>query len=419
MLPPSFPSKKIFLSFSLSLTITQFMAIRPTNRRALGWLAAGHAVNDMNQGAVPALLPFLIAERGLTYAAAGGVVLAATLLSSLLQPALGHLSDRRPLPFLIPLAVLAAGSGLALAGVVTTYGATIAAILLSGAGVAAFHPEGARYANYASGERRATGMSVFSVGGNLGIALGPVAISFLAGSGGVSRIVWMALPAGLVAALLARELPRLSVLRPDAARARGERDAVSPWWGPFARLSVVIAFRSLFGFGLMSFVPLYLVKVRGVPKERAALAVTAMLLAGAIATLAGGRLADRFGRRAVLAGTLLPLAPLLALFLHAPGLAGLATLVLIGGFSVATYSVAVVMGQEYLPGREGIAGGVTMGLAIGVGGAGVPFLGALADRQGVASVFPVLAALPLIAAALSLTLPGPRTALRREVPNAA
>src|ERR1035437_4001629 len=184
------------------------------DRRALSWLAAGHVVNDMNQGAVPALLPFLIAERGLTYAAAGGVVLAATLVSSLIQPALGHLSDRRPLPFLIPLAVLAAGCGLALAGVVTGYGATIAAMLLSGAGVAAFHPGSARYANYASGERRATGMSVFSVGGNLGIALGPVAIAFLAGSGGVARIVWMALPACLMAALLARGVPRLPGLRP-------------------------------------------------------------------------------------------------------------------------------------------------------------------------------------------------------------
>jgi FSR family fosmidomycin resistance protein-like MFS transporter len=91
------------------------MASRPTDRRALGWLAAGHVVNDMNQGAVPALLPFLIAERGLTYAAAGGVVLAATVLSSLIQPILGHLSDRRPLPFLIPLGVFAAGGGLALA----------------------------------------------------------------------------------------------------------------------------------------------------------------------------------------------------------------------------------------------------------------------------------------------------------------
>ena len=198
------------------------------DRRALSWLAAGHVVNDMNQGAVPALLPFLIAERGLTYTAAGGIVLAATLLSSLIQPVLGHLYDRRPLPFLIPLGVLAAGGGLALAGAVTSYPATIAAILLSGAGVAAFHPESARYANYASGERRATGMSVFSVGGNLGIALGPVAIAALAGSGGVARITWMILPAVLMAALLARELPRLRPLRPHAAHPRALADADRP-----------------------------------------------------------------------------------------------------------------------------------------------------------------------------------------------
>ena len=158
-------------------------------------------------------------------------------------------------------------------------------------------------------------------------------------------------------------------------------------------------------------------RVRGVAKEQAALAVTAMLLAGALATLAGGRLADRFGRRAVLVGFLLPLAPLLLFFLRAPGPAGLLCLVLIGAGTVGTYSVAVVLGQEYLPGREGIAGGVTMGLAIGIGGIGVPLLGALADRQGVAAVFPVLAGLPLLAAALSATLPGPRAAFRREVPT--
>ncbi|MEO8585343.1 MAG: MFS transporter [Acidobacteriota bacterium] len=395
------------------------MASPTADRRALSWLAAGHVVNDMNQGAVPALLPFLIAERGLTYAAAGGIVLAATLLSSLIQPVLGHLSDRRPLPFLIPLGVLAAGGGIALAGAVTSYWATIAAVLLSGAGVAAFHPESARYANYASGERRATGMSVFSVGGNLGIALGPVAIAALAGTGGVARVTWMILPAGLMAAFLVRELPRLRPLRPTAAHALSQAGADRPRWGAFSRLSGVIVIRSLFAFGLVSFIPLYLVTVRGVPKERAALAVTAMLLAGALATLAGGRLADRFGRRAVLVGFLLPLAPLLFVFLHVPGPAGLASLVLIGGGTVGTYSVAVVMGQEYLPGREGIAGGVTMGLAIGIGGIGVPLLGALADRQGVAAVFPVLAALPLLAAALSATLPAPRPTVRREAPSAA
>jgi FSR family fosmidomycin resistance protein-like MFS transporter len=229
----------------------------------------------------------------------------------------------------------------------------------------------------------------------------------------------MIVPAGLMAALLARELPRLRPLRPQASHALAQTGTDRPRWGAFSRLSGVIVIRSLFAFGLVSFIPLYLVRVRGVPKEKAALAVTAMLLAGALATLVGGRLADRFGRRAVLVGFLIPLAPLLVFFLRAPGLAGLASLVLIGAGTVGTYSVAVVMGQEYLPGREGIAGGVTMGLAIGIGGAGVPLLGALADRQGVAAVFPVLAALPLLAAALSATLPGPRPAFRREAPSAA
>jgi FSR family fosmidomycin resistance protein-like MFS transporter len=395
------------------------MTSSTADRRALYWLSAGHVVNDMNQGAVPALLPFLIAERGLTYAAAGGIVLAATLLSSLIQPVLGHLSDRRPLPFLIPLGVLAAGGGIALAGAVTSYSATIAAILISGAGVAAFHPESARYANYASGDRRATGMSVFSVGGNVGIALGPVAIAALAGSGGVARVTWMILPAGLMAALLAREIPRLGPLRRKASEALARAGSDRPRWGAFTRLSAVIVIRSLFAFGLVSFVPLFLVTVRGVPKTRAALAVTAMLLAGAVATLAGGRLADRFGRRAVLLAFLLPLAPLVIFFLRVPGAAGFLSLVLIGAGSVGTYSLAVVMGQEYLPGREGIAGGVTMGLAIGLGGAGVPLLGALADRRGVAAVFPVLAALPVLAAALSATLPERRVAVRREAPSAA
>ncbi len=423
----SSPFKEIFLYlFSLSFFRSKVffyhsvhMVRRSLDRRALAWLSVGHAVNDMNQGAVPALLPFLIAERGLTYAAAGGVVLAATFLSSLIQPVLGHLSDRRPLPFLIPLGVLAAGGGLALAGAVTSYPATIAAILVSGAGVAAFHPESARYANYASGGRRATGMSVFSVGGNLGIALGPAAVAALAGLGGVAGLVWLAVPACLMAGLLFRELPRLRPLRPAPAAPSLDPDAGGVQWSAFARLSLVIVIRSLFSFGLVSFVPLYLVRVRGLPKGEAALAVTVMLLSGALATLAGGRLADRFGRRAVLIGFLLPLAPLLGLFLRAPGLFSFACLALLGAGTVGTYSVAVVMGQEYLPGREGIAGGVTMGLAIGLGGAGVPLLGALADRHGVAAVFPVLAALPLLAAAFSATLPGPRAAFRREVPNAA
>ena len=387
------------------------------HRRALAWLAASHAVNDAYQSAVPALLPFLVAERGLTYAAAGGLVLAASAVSSVLQPLLGAASDRRALPLLMPLGILLAGAGIGAAALAPTYALTAAAVLVSGAGVAAFHPEAVRHANYASGARRATGMSVFSVGGNLGIAMGPAIVTILAVSGGVRGVAWMAAPAALAALLLARELPLLSSFRPAAEAVR----AVSPeppQWGAFLSLSSIIVVRSMMSFGLTAFVPLWLVSARGVPRARATLVLTVMLLAGAVATLVGGRLADRYGRRRVLVGSLLPLGPLILISLATPGAAVLVPLALTGAFSIASYSVAVVMGQEYLPGREGIAGGVTMGLAIGLGGAGVPVLGLVADRWGVASVFGPLAALPVLAAALVLTLPG-RPLLRRAIPTAA
>jgi FSR family fosmidomycin resistance protein-like MFS transporter len=390
---------------------------RSPGRRALATLAAAHAVNDAYQSAVPALLPFLVAERGLSYAAAGGLVLAASAVSSFLQPLLGAASDRRALPFLMPLGILLAGAGIAAAALAPTYALTAAAVLVSGAGVAAFHPEAARHANYASGARRATGMSVFSVGGNLGIAMGPAAVSLLAWAGGVPAVAWMAAPAVLAAALVARELPLLASFRPAAEAVRAASPE-PPRWGAFLSLSSIIVIRSMMSFGLTAFVPLWLVSARGVPRGRATLVLTVMLLAGAAATLVGGRLADRFGRRRVIVVSLLPLGPLILIALATPGPAVLLPLALTGAFSIASYSVSVVMGQEYLPGREGIAGGVTMGLAIGLGGAGVPLLGLVADRWGVASVFGPLAALPVIAAALALALPG-RSPLRRAVPTAA
>ncbi|HVO51089.1 MAG TPA: MFS transporter [Thermoanaerobaculia bacterium] len=390
---------------------------RPPDRNALTILAAAHAVNDAYQSAVPALLPFLVAERGLTYAAAGGLVLAGSAVSSFLQPLLGAASDRRALPFLMPLGILLAGAGIAAATLAPGYALTAAAVLVSGAGVAVFHPEAARHANYASGEKRATGMSIFSVGGNLGIALGPAAVTVLASAGGVRGVAWMAVPAVLAAVLLTRELPRLAAFRPQAEAVLAASPAPARW-GAFLSLSTIITIRSMMSFGLTAFIPLWLVSARGVPRSRAALALTVMLLAGAGATLVGGRLADRFGRRRVLVGSLLPLAPLIALTLATRGPAVLVPLALTGAFSIASYSVGVVMGQEYLPGREGIAGGVTMGLAIGLGGAGVPLLGLVADHWGVASVFGPIAALPLIAAVLALTLPG-RPLFRRAVPTAA
>ncbi|MHB1836321.1 MAG: MFS transporter, partial [Solirubrobacteraceae bacterium] len=143
------------------------------NRRAMAVLSAGHMFTDVGQGSIPALLPFLLVRDHLSYASASALVLAATISSSVIQPLFGHISDRRSLPWLLPLGPLVGGLGIGLIGIMPSFGLTFAAVLVSGVGVAAFHPEGSRFAHYVSGERRSSGMSLFSVGGNIGFALGP------------------------------------------------------------------------------------------------------------------------------------------------------------------------------------------------------------------------------------------------------
>ena len=141
------------------------MALEGVDRRAMTTLSAGHLFTDISQGAIPAMLPFLLATDHLNYAAVSALVLAATISSSVIQPLFGHLSDRISLPWLMPIGPALAGLGVALAGFAPSYALTFAAIVVSGIGVAAFHPEGSRFANYVSGARRASGMSLFSVGG--------------------------------------------------------------------------------------------------------------------------------------------------------------------------------------------------------------------------------------------------------------
>src|SRR5690348_2918944 len=126
------------------------------DRRAMATLSAGHLFTDISQGSVPALLPFLIAQDHLSYAAASALVLAATISSSVIQPLFGHVSDRRSMPWLMPLGPALGGLGIALAGIAPSYEVLFACIVLSGIGVAAFHPEGSRFANYVSGSRRAS-----------------------------------------------------------------------------------------------------------------------------------------------------------------------------------------------------------------------------------------------------------------------
>ncbi|CAA9445284.1 MAG: Fosmidomycin resistance protein [uncultured Rubrobacteraceae bacterium] len=376
------------------------------DRRAMGVLSAGHLFTDLNQGAVAALLPFLISERGLSLAAAGALVFAATVSSSLVQPLFGIFSDRSPIPALMPLGVLLAGVGMALVGVAPSYPLIFASVVLSGIGVAAFHPEAARFANYVSGARRARGMSFFSVGGNAGFALGPIVATPLVLVFGLPGALFLALPAALMAGVMLVETPRMLRLAPDAAESRARRAEDAPErWGPFAVMVAVVAVRSFVYFGLVAFVASYYERVLGASAALGNVALTVMLASGAVGTLLMGPLADRFGRKAVLAWSMLALPPLVLAFASVGPYAGMALLALVGAATVGTFGVTVVMGQEYLPGRIGLAAGITMGLSIGLGGIGAPLLGLLADVGGLRTTMLAIAALPVLGFVLALTLP--------------
>ena len=376
------------------------------DRRAMGVLSSGHLFTDLNQGAVAALLPFLISERGLSLAAAGALVFAATVSSSLVQPLFGIFSDRNPIPALMPLGVLLGGIGMALVGVAPSYPLIFASVVVSGVGVAAFHPEAARFANYVSGSRRARGMSFFSVGGNAGFALGPLVATPLVLAFGLPGTLFLALPAALMAGVMVAETPRMLRLAPEPAGDKTqEREAAQERWGPFAVMVAVVAVRSFVYFGLVAFVAAYYERVHGASAALGNVALTVMLAAGAVGTLLMGPLADRFGRKTVLAWSMVVLSPLVLAFTFVGPYAGMALLALVGAATVGTFGVTVVMSQEYLPGRIGLAAGVTMGFSIGLGGVGAPLLGLLADAGGLQTTMLAIAALPVFGLVLSLMLP--------------
>jgi FSR family fosmidomycin resistance protein-like MFS transporter len=367
-------------------------------------LSAGHCATDFANGALPALLPFMVDRFRLSYTLAAVVMLASTASSSLVQPLFGAWSDRRGALWLLPGGVALAGIGIALAAASPAYWLVLVLVVVSGLGVAAFHPEGSKFAAYASGAKRASGMSLFSVGGNVGYALGPTATTPLVLALGLTGGLLLALPVLGVALALLVVTPFLSsfVPKPGTGAAGGEDRP-----GALALLLGVIAFRSVAWFGLITFVPLWEVSL-GHSKAHGSHLLSLMLLAGAVGTLAAGPLADRLGRRPVLIASLAATAPLILVYVLVGGVPGAIALAIVGVCVISTFGVTMVMAQEYLPRRIGMASGLSIGLSIGLGGIAAVGLGALADSVDLKAAMYAAAAAPLVALALAALLPSTR-----------
>jgi FSR family fosmidomycin resistance protein-like MFS transporter len=374
-------------------------------------LAAGHLGTDFANGALPALLPFLVDRFELSYTLAATLMLASAASSSLVQPLFGLWSDRRGATWLLPGGVAVAGVGIALAADAPSYWLVLCFVTLSGLGVAAFHPEGSKFAAYASGRKRASGMSAFSIGGNLGFALGPIIATPLVVWLGLRGGVFLALPCLAIAALLLAVTPFLQtfVPEPEARRAAAGEDRI----GALTLLLAVIGFRSLAWWGLLTFVPLWEVSL-GHSKSYGNHLLSLMLLVGGIGTIVVGPAADRFGRRPVLLASLVAAGPLVFVFVAVGGIVGAAALALVGVCVVGTFGLTMVMSQEYLPRRIGMASGLSIGLSIGLGGVAAVALGALADSVDLRAALYVCAAAPIAGLVLAALLPSSRAVGRLE-----
>jgi FSR family fosmidomycin resistance protein-like MFS transporter len=375
------------------------------NRRALAELSLGHFLIDLCQGVVPALAPFLVEGRHFSRASAAGLVFAISATSSVVQPLFGQLADRLAMAWLLPASILLAGAALALGAQATTYGIVLAAFGLSGLGVAAFHPEAARKANLASGERRTTGMSIFSIGGGLGFAMAPAVTLALVVPLGTAGLLALLIPTGIIAALLAGRFgPAPAAVH--AAKAGGPSSEGRDDWRAFWILSGATVSRSIVFYGINTFLALYFMSRWHQTAAEASRATVVFLGTSIVGTLLGGLLADRFGRRAVIRTGFVGATVFLTLFLQTQerGTA-LAILVPLALFMFMPTSVLVVLGQEYLPHRVGMASGVTLGLAVSVGGMCAPLLGRVGDEYGMGRVFAVLLGVLALAAVQTFTLP--------------
>ncbi len=376
------------------------------DRRGMTALSGGHLATDFASGSVPALLPFFATKFGLNYTFTAVVMLAALASSSFTQPLFGLWSDRRGALWLLPTGVGVAGIGLGLSAIAPNYAVLVAVVFMSGLGIAAFHPEGAKFAIFASGHRRASGMSLFNIGGNTGYALGPIIVTPLVlwlglGAGGLLAAIPVVLGAFAVFAVL----PYLSRLQPPPRTGEAAfegRDDVRA----MVILGGVIGLRSVAWFGLLTFVPLWVVSLGNSAGDGNRL-LSLMLLSGALGTLLLGPIADRFGLRRTLLIAQAILTPMILVFVLVGGVVGAAALMVVGICVVGTFGLTMVLSQMYLPRHVGMASGLSIGLAMGLGGLAAVALGGVADAVSLEAALICCAFAPLLGVALCFFLPAP------------
>lgn len=364
----------------------------------------------MIQSLILAIYPLLQSEFSLTFMQIGMITLTFQLASSLLQPVVGYWTDKYPMPWSLPIGMCFTLSGLVLLALAGSFGAVLLAAALVGTGSSVFHPESSRVARMASGGRHGLAQSIFQVGGNFGSSLGPLLAAVIIAPYGKGNVAWFVL-AALLAIVVLAQISRWYSAQHRMNKGKPKATIINP----LPRNKVVLAVSILLILisrnisiwrASAAIIPLSDAKF-GLSIQNAQLHLFAFLFAVAAGTVIGGPVGDKIGRKYVIWGSILGVAPF-TLILPYASLHWTGVLTVIIGFILASaFSAILVYAQELLPGRIGMVSGLFFGFAFGMGGLGAAVLGLIADHTSIELVYKICAFLPLLGM-LTIFLPDNR-----------
>ncbi|CNC36089.1 MFS transporter [Yersinia similis] len=377
------------------------VSVKRTSFSILGAISVSHLLNDMIQSLILAIYPLLQAEFSLSFAQIGLITLTYQLTASLLQPLIGLYTDKHPQPYSLPIGMGFTLSGILLLAVATTFPVVLLAAALVGTGSSVFHPESSRVARMASGGRHGLAQSVFQVGGNFGSALGPLLAAIIIAPYGKGNVGWFSLAALLAIVVLLQvskwyKLQQRAsygkVLKTSSAKILPKNKIIST----LAILMVLIFSKYFYLTSISSYYTFYLIHKFGVSVQNAQIHLFVFLFAVAAGTIIGGPLGDKIGRKYVIWGSILGVAPFtLALPYASLYWTGILT-VFIGVILASAFSAILVYAQELIPGKVGMVSGLFFGFAFGMGGIGAAVLGYVADLTSIELVYQICAFLPLL-----------------------
>jgi len=386
------------------VTKEQYTTKAGTSMSILVALSVAHMLNDLMHSVIAASYPILKAAQSLNFIQIGTITFVYQIASSMLQPVIGTITDRRPMPYSMIVAMVFTFSGLIGLAFASSYGLVLLAVAWVGIGSSIFHPEAARVIRHAAGDRQGLGQGIFQLGGQAGGALGPVLAAFIIVRRGQPSIVWFALLAFLALVLLVWTARRHMIIRKQAASAVNRLDAVlaqTPRHSiktiivGMAILTLLMVSKNAYGESFRSFYTFYLIDHFHLSVQKSQLMLSVLLAAAAAGALIGGLVGDRIGRYRVIWISILGPLPFALLLPHANLFWTGVLTVVINLIMSSAFASILIYAMELMPNRVGLVGGILYGLDFGLGGIAAAALGGLVDSIGIEKVYQICSLIPL------------------------